>query len=325
MGTTGASSRREGQALWERALTPVIVGGPLAGAHAHARASAWAADGTQAFVRAPSQATTLCPAAMLPASLLTTRRPCRPPAGMRAEFAAAGESHVLVVCALRSRTTAGGLRAADGPAGAPSGLPPLPAPDASTHRLVAWGCNGHGQLGCAASGDSRTPVFVAGINGRRVLHVAAGSTFSLAVCEHDPRDAAARWSRCARGAHGECGVPPATRALAAAGGRALPCHRPASQGSPCTRAFGAQTQIFSRPVLRPALGTLGNACTSAPSSLCPPPVTAVTRCTAPMRPAPRPPRPPAALRRLRRPPAAASGWPWGLALQLLPAARAARA
>lgn len=56
---------------------------------------------------------------------------------------------------------------------------------------MAWGVNSHGQLGVASSADCNIPQFVRGISGRRVLHLAAGSTFSLAVCEHDPEEAAA--------------------------------------------------------------------------------------------------------------------------------------
>ncbi|KIY93517.1 hypothetical protein MNEG_14445 [Monoraphidium neglectum] len=136
---------------------------------------------------------------------------------MRAELAAAGESHVVVVCTLRGRGGAnGGARASAGsatpPGGpsftsrAPSSVPaPAPgelggaaggggAPDGTCFRLVAWGVNSHGQLGCAAPEGCNVPQFVAGINGRRVLHLSAGATFSMAVCEHDPREAAARWS-----------------------------------------------------------------------------------------------------------------------------------
>jgi len=127
---------------------------------------------------------------------------------MRAEMVAAGESHVLVVCTLRSRSnnaTADRSHHSSGAGPHPTG-PPAAAggsahdgggsasADTSGFRLVAWGVNQQGQLGCACPDDCNVPQFVVGINGRRVLHLAAGGTFSMAVCEHDPREAAARWS-----------------------------------------------------------------------------------------------------------------------------------
>jgi hypothetical protein len=223
MGSTGAVNHREHQAMWEGARMPVIVGGPLAG-EARARADEPGEAGAErrprqgaphalaARAARPAWALRACcllsPSnrAFLPVTApgcpnAPTSMTAPAPAGMRAGIVAAGESHVLVACTLRAPR--------NGPyAPQPQPLPCAPAgaaaaaawewpgePPAAACRLVAWGMNAQGQLGSAAAEDFNVPQFVVGINGRRVLHLAAGSTFSMAVCEHDPREAAARWSR----------------------------------------------------------------------------------------------------------------------------------
>jgi alpha-tubulin suppressor-like RCC1 family protein len=95
-----------------------------------------------------------------------------PLAAMRAEVITAGEGHVLAACTL-SRGGGGG--------GAPGVAP------AAASRLVAWGVNSQGQLGCSSPDDHAVPQVVVGLNGRRVLHLAAGGTFSVAIVERDPR------------------------------------------------------------------------------------------------------------------------------------------
>jgi hypothetical protein len=116
---------------------------------------------------------------------------------MHAELAAAGESHVLVLCTLRNGSALS--------SSAPSPDDPRTAGEAAVqaHRLVAWGCNAHGQLGCDAREDSAHPQFVAGLDGRCVTHLSAGATFSMAVVQHDPREPGGSRCRCVHGhAHG---------------------------------------------------------------------------------------------------------------------------
>jgi hypothetical protein len=211
MGSTGAVNHAEHQAMWEGARMPVIVGGPLAGARARgARAagargpSAFGLQGERERLQAVGQpAPGRMPRARVPSRASAPTRPrhppphrCRPGAGMRAEMVAAGESHVLVACTLRGPRSGGYSPQPQpyGPGASWDWGQPGQGADASACRLVAWGRNGHGQLGAALPRDFNVPQFVVGINGRRVLHLAAGGTFSMAVCEHDPREAAARWS-----------------------------------------------------------------------------------------------------------------------------------
>lgn len=96
-----------------------------------------------------------------------------------AERLACGMSHVVVVATQRSK--------AGGHGSSGSGANPVT-------RLLTWGQNGRGQLGIGEGREDHfMPQVVSAVAGRRILNLACGGNYTLAVCEHDPR--AARWSR----------------------------------------------------------------------------------------------------------------------------------
>ncbi|GLC74622.1 hypothetical protein PLESTF_001536100 [Pleodorina starrii] len=102
--------------------------------------------------------------------------------GMFVEEVACGVRHVVVVA---SRVQANGQ---------------IPD-DQRRVRLLTWGCGAEGQLGLwgmttstdapvavrAQQTDYHLPQIVGSLDGRRVLHIAAGGNLTMAVMEHDPR------------------------------------------------------------------------------------------------------------------------------------------